>query len=214
MKEIDYSNFVSIGDVIPDIILEVRYYSSFNFTGSRVRGYEENYLLLTKEAAESLKKASDYAISLGYRLKIYDAYRPQMAVDYFKEWFENDDNSMKEYFYNDIDKSLLFEKEYIALRSSHSRGSTVDLTLFDMKSGKDVDMGSPFDYFGEISHPDYKNISKEQFDNRMLLRDIMMKFDFVPIDSEWWHFTLRNEPYPNTYFNFPINKNCLDKLES
>ena len=142
-------NFVSVGEAIPDVILEIRYYSTFNFVGRRVDGYEQPVALLTAEAASALKKASDEAVSRGYRLKIYDAYRPQQAVDHFMRWAEDlSDIRMKPYFYPGIDKSALIPGGYIAARSGHSRGSTVDLTLFDMRTQRDLDMGSPFDPAG------------------------------------------------------------------
>ena len=147
----------------------------------------------------------------GYRLKIYDAYRPQMAVTHFMNWaLDEDDTRMKEYFYPELDKEVLFPQGYIAEHSGHSRGSTVDLTLFDMTTEKEVDMGGTFDYFGELSHPDYTGITEEQYANRMLLRDVMVKHGFKPLEEEWWHFTLEDEPYPDTYFTFPINSDALE----
>ena len=206
----DSSDFVVLTDVVPDVILEIRYYSTYNFVGDRIDGYEQPTALLTKEAAAALKQVSDDLKDKGYRLKIYDAYRPQRAVTNFEKWAEDtNDVRMKEYFYPDLDKSVLFEQNYIDNYSGHSRGSTVDLTLFDMKTEKEVDMGGTFDYFSEESHPDYKNITKEQYANRMLLREAMLKHGFKPIDSEWWHFTLENEPYPDTYFDFPVNENSV-----
>ncbi len=158
----DSSDFVVISDVVPDVILEIRYYSTYNFVGDRIDGYEQPTALLTKEAASALKDVSDDVKSQGYRLKIYDAYRPQKAVNHFKKWAKDvDDTRMKDYFYPELDKSVLFEQGYIANHSGHSRGSTVDLTLFDEKTGKELDMGGTFDYFGELSHPDYKNITKK-----------------------------------------------------
>ena len=148
---------------------------------------------------------NDELKALGYRLKIYDAYRPQCAVDHFVRWAADvTDTTMRRYFYPMVDKSRLFELEYIMKRSGHTRGSTVDLTLFDMDAEKDVDMGGGFDWFGEESHPDYRGITERQYANRMILRDAMLRHGFKPIDSEWWHFTLRNEPFPDTYFNFPV----------
>ena len=196
--------FVSLAEAVPDAILEIRYGSTYNFTGDRVDGYEEPCAILSKEAAASLKAASDEAVSRGYRLKIYDAYRPQRAVAHFMRWAKDmSDTRMKQYFYPDLDKSVLFAQGYIAERSGHSRGSTVDLTLFDMKTGKELDMGGTFDWFGKESHPNWRGVTDAQFANRMLLREIMTAHGFKPIDEEWWHFTLENEPYPNTYFDFP-----------
>ena len=199
--------FVSIGEAIPDVILEIRYYTSFNFIGERIDGYEQPIALLTREAASALKEVSDEMVSRGYRLKIFDAYRPQKAVDHFMRWAKDDsDIRMKPYFYPGIDKSEVIPGGYIAEHSGHSRGSTVDLTLFDMRTQKELDMGGPFDFFGELSHPDYKGITEEQHAHRMLLRDAMISHGFRPINSEWWHFTLASEPYPDTYFTFPVRR--------
>ena len=197
--------FVSVSDMIPDVILEIRYYSIFNFVGERIDGYEQPAALLTAEAASALKRASDDARARGYRLKIFDAYRPQKAVDHFMRWAgDSTDVRMKRYFYPGIDKDTLIPGGYIAERSGHSRGSTVDVTLFDMASGTDADMGGSFDWFGVESHPDYRGVTDEQYARRMLLRDTMISCGFKPISTEWWHFTLCGEPYPDTYFTFPV----------
>ena len=201
----DSSGFVMLSDAVPDAILEIRYYSTYNFVGSRIDGYEEPVAMLTKEAARALREVSDELITKGYRLKIYDAYRPQKAVTHFANWAKDlDDTKMKKYFYPDLDKSVLFKQGYIAYKSGHSRGSTLDLTLFDMNTEKEVDMGGTFDFFGPLSHPDYKNITEEQYNNRMILREVMTKHGFKPLAEEWWHFTLKDEPYPDTYFTFPV----------
>lgn len=207
----DSSGFVSLAEAVPDVILEIRYYSTYNFVGDRIAGYEEPCALMTKEAAAALKNASDDAMKQGYRLKIYDTYRPQTAVDNFIAWAQDkDDTRMKEYFYPELDKSVLFDQGYIMARSGHSRGSTADLTLFDMSTGKEADMGGTFDYFGELSHPDYtEGLTKEQLQNRKTLRDIMVNNGFAPLDTEWWHFTLKDEPYPETYFTFPVNDDAF-----
>ena len=197
--------FVSVGEKIPDAILEIRYYSSFNFIGGRVDGYEQPAALLTKEAAARLQEVSSEMKSKGYRLRIYDAYRPQKAVDHFMRWAKDlSDIRMKPYFYPHTEKSNLIPGGYIAEHSGHSRGSTVDLTLFDMRTQRNIDTGGPFDFFGELSHPDYRGITEEQYANRMLLRGAMVRHGFRPITTEWWHFTLENEPYPDTYFTFPV----------
>ena len=206
----DSSDFVLLTDVVPDAILEIRYYSTYNFVGDRIDGYEEPLAFLTKEAAEALKAVSDDLKEKGYRLKIYDAYRPQEAVTNFVDWaLDPDDTRMKEYFYPELDKDVLFPQEYIMEHSGHTRGSTVDLTLFDMTTEKEVDMGGTFDYFGELSHPDYEDITEEQYENRMILREAMMAHGFKPLETEWWHFTLEDEPYTDTYFTFPINSESL-----
>ena len=222
----DASQFVNLTDVVPDAILEVRYFSTYNFVGTRVDGYLEPVVLMTRQAAECLRAVSDDLKQQGYRLKIYDAYRPQCAVDHFVRWAaDSPDTLMKEYFYPDLDKSVLFDQEYIMEKSGHTRGSTVDLTLFDMATEKEVDMGGTFDWFGPESHPDFcgnpetgeytgdnsaspanRSITKEQFHNRMILREAMLRHGFKALDSEWWHFTLKNEPFPDTYFTFPVKK--------
>ena len=203
----DASQFVMLADAVPDAILEIRYFGTYNFVGTRIDGYLEPTALLTREAADSLQAVSKDVMALGYRLKIYDAYRPQKAVDHFVRWAANiPDTLMKPYFYPDLDKSVLFVKGYIAKKSGHTRGSTVDLTLFDMNTEKEVDMGGTFDWFGPESHPDFRGITPAQFANRMILRRAMMRHGFKPISSEWWHFTLKNEPFPNTYFTFPVKQ--------
>ena len=197
--------FVSIGEAIPDVMLDIRYYSTFNFIGDRIDGYEQPIALLTREAASRLKEVSSDKLLRGFRLKLYDAYRPQMAVDHFMRWIRDPaDIRMKPYFYPDLDKSALIPGGYIAEHSGHSRGSTVDLTLFDMQAQKDLDMGGPFDFLGELSHSLYPDITESQHANRMLLRSAMMAHGFLPIREEWWHFTLAGEPYPDTYFTFPV----------
>ena len=208
----DPSAFVVLADYVPAIIQEIRYYSTYNFIGDRIDGYEEPCAILTMEAARALKSVSSEMNVMGYRLKVFDAYRPAAAVKHFVLWgLEDTDIRMKPFFYPDLDKEELFMRGYIASRSSHSRGSTVDLTLFDMRTGKELDMGSPFDYFSEVSHPDYTGITKEQYENRMLLRTAMLRNGFEPYDCEWWHFTLRDEPFPDTYFEFPVSSGYLKK---
>ena len=213
----DASQFVNLAEAIPDVILEIRYYSTYNFVGKRIDGYLEPVALLTRRAADSLRAVSDDLLRQGYRLKIYDAYRPQCAVDHFVRWAADvSDTLMKTYFYPEVPRNQLFALGYIARKSGHSRGSTVDLTLFDMKTEKEVDMGGTFDWFGRESHPNFGGdpktgkyrangrITAEQFRNRMILRQAMMRHGFKPIETEWWHFTLINEPFPNTYFTFPV----------
>jgi D-alanyl-D-alanine dipeptidase len=222
----DTSAFVTLTDVVPDAILEIRYFGTYNFVGARVDGYLEPTALLTRAAADSLRAVSDDVKALGYRLKIYDAYRPQRAVDHFMRWAADiPDTLMKAYFYSDLDKSVLFDQEYICAKSGHTRGSTVDLTLFDMATEKELDMGGTFDWFGPESHPDFcgnpetgeytgdnhkspagRSITAEQFANRMILRKAMQRHGFLPFKTEWWHFLLDNEPFPDTYFNFPVQQ--------
>ena len=206
----DSSGFVLLADFIPHIVQEIRYYSTFNFIGERVDGYEEPCALLTKEAARALRTVSNEMIVKGYRLKVFDAYRPACAVRQFVLWgIEDQDIRMKPWFYPALEKTALFAEGYIASHSGHSRGSTVDLTLLDMKTGKELDMGSPFDLFSEVSHQDYRGVTEEQYENRMLLRNCMIRNGFIPIHCEWWHFTLKDEPYPETYFEFPVSSAYL-----
>ena len=201
----DTHGFVSVGEVIPDVLLDIRYYSSFNFIGERIDGYEEPAALLTREAAQALKEASNEAMEQGFRLKVFDTYRPQKAVDHFVRWAKDpEDIRMKAFFYPDLEKKIIIPQGYIAEHSGHSRGSTVDLTLFDMATQQDVDMGGTFDFFGELSHPDYSGVSEVQHANRMLLQSLMVKHGFRPLETEWWHFILDNEPWPDTYFTFSV----------
>ena len=208
----DASDFSLLTEAVPDVILEIRYHSTYNFIGDRIDGYDQPLALLTKEAAAALKAASDELNAQGFRFKIFDAYRPQMAVTHFMRWARDfEDTRMKAFFYPDLEKDALIPQGYIAEHSGHSRGSTVDLTLFDMNTGKEVDMGGPFDYFGELSHADYRGITGEQYANRTRLRETMMKHGFRPYEGEWWHFTLENEPFPDTYFTFPIRWDTVGK---
>ena len=199
------NGFVSVSDLFCGLLLDIRYYSSYNFVGSRVDGYEQPVAILTREAASALREAAEDAMKRGLIFKIFDAYRPQRAVDHFVRWAEDvSDIRMKPCFYPDIDKCDLFDKGFIARRSGHSRGSTVDLTLFDVRRGADLDMGGPFDFFGTLSHPNYDGITKQQHANRMLLQELMTDHGFRPLSTEWWHFTLKDEPYPESYFDFPV----------
>lgn len=208
----DPSGFVLLSDYVPGIVQEIRYFSTYNFIGDRIDGYEEPVALLTKEAARALKAAANEVNSQGFRLKVFDAYRPACAVRHFVLWgIEDLDLRMKPYFYPDLEKQELFNRGYIAKQSSHSRGSAVDLTLLDMKTGKEVDMGSPFDLFSEKSHPDSKGVSDEQYENRMFLQKAMVRNGFLPLDCEWWHFVLADEPYPDVYFEFPVSSEYLKK---
>ena len=209
---IDSSGFVLLNDFVPHIVQEIRYYSTYNFIGERIDGYEEPIALLTREAARALKSVSNEMIVQGYRLKVFDAYRPAAAVKQFILWgIEDTDIRMKPYFYPDLEKTELFARGYIARRSSHSRGSAVDLTLLDMRTGKELDMGSPFDLFSPLSHPDSREVTEAQFENRMFLQNAMTRNGFKPIYCEWWHFSLRDEPYPDTYFEFPVSTRVLKR---
>ena len=208
----DPSGFVLLSDLVPQAIQEIRYFSTYNFIGERIDGYEEPCALITAEAARALKSVSNELGVIGYRLKAFDAYRPTAAVKQFVFWaLEDNDVRMKPYFYPDINKEDTISLGYIASRSSHSRGSTIDLTLLDMQTGKELDMGTPFDFFGELSHPDNRDVTNEQYENRMLLQRAMVRNGFVPYECEWWHFTLENEPYPDTYFSFPVSSAYLKR---
>ena len=197
--------FVYVDELIPDVILEVRYYSDDNFVGSRVDGYLAPKVILAVEAAEALAKVADEMRVQGLVLKLFDGYRPQEAVNHFIRWAEDvEDQKMKDKYYPEVDKKDVFKLGYIAKRSGHSRGSTIDLTLVDIVTGEELDMGSSFDFFGEISHHGTDKISEEQFKNREILRAVMEKHGFEPYSEEWWHYTLLNEPYPYTYYDFPV----------
>jgi len=202
------NGFIYAEDVIPDLEVELRYFTSNNFVGQPIEGYHSNKLILTLESAQALKLVHEALQEQNLCLKVYDGYRPQSAVNHFIKWARDlDDTINKHTFYPDVKKRNLFKDEYIASKSGHSRGSTLDLTIIDGNTGIPLDMGSAYDFFGIQSHPLYQNISKKQKQNRMLLREIMLNNGFMPYENEWWHFTLKKEPFPNTYFKFPISKN-------
>ena len=197
--------FVYLNDVAPEIRVELRYNSNNNFMGRRINGYESNSCIISQQAAEALDKAQDELTPQGLYLKIFDAYRPQMAVDHFVKWAEDlTDTLNKAAYYPNIPKSELFQRGYIASRSGHTRGSTVDLTIVYSGYEAELDMGTPWDFFSEKSWPDHEGISPAQREHREILRNAMVRNGFRPYDKEWWHFTLENEPYPDTYFNFPV----------
>ena len=199
----DKSGFVPVSSMIDDAAYDIRYYSSNNFTGNRINGYKAPIAYMTKESLMALSVAAADLRKQGYRLLIWDTYRPQKAVYNFVEWINNPNDSGDKSFYPTLNKSDLLEGQYIMKKSGHTRGSTVDLTLIK-KDGGFVDMGGTFDLFSEISHPDYKKLSRTQKRNRKILHDAMIKAGFKGIDSEWWHFTLKDEPYPDTYFDFDV----------
>ncbi|MCQ2751793.1 MAG: M15 family metallopeptidase [Coriobacteriales bacterium] len=204
------SKFVNVSDVVPEALIELRYYTAYNFVGQKINGYLSPIAILTNEAASALASANKEFLSRGYTIKIFDAYRPVKAVKQFCEWQHSANNKMKNTFYPLLNKKEIFDREYIAKKSTHSRGSAIDLTLVNIKTGKELDMGSCFDYFGPISHPGAKEgLSQEQLINRYTLANVMMSCGFKPMDNEWWHFTLKNEPYPNTYFDFDVSENSL-----
>ncbi|GAB4156954.1 MAG: M15 family metallopeptidase [Winogradskyella sp.] len=197
--------FVYVKSVIPDLDVELKYYTNHNFVGDTIDGYRSNHLILTRAAAEQLKLVQEELQEQSMCLKVYDGYRPQRAVNHFGRWARVlNDTVNKTEFYPDVKKQNLFKEEYIASRSGHSRGSTVDLTIIDGNTGEPLDMGSPFDFFGKESWVDYPNITGQQKKNRQLLQQVMLKYNFRNYPKEWWHFTLRWEPFPKTYFDFDV----------
>jgi D-alanyl-D-alanine dipeptidase len=220
--------FVEIRDVIPDVILDLRYYTNHNFLGVAVDGYVTERCYITRAAAESLAKVQTELRNFSLSLKVYDAYRPQRAVDHFVLWAKKlSDTLTKKEFYPTIDKSRLFIDGYIAEKSGHSRGSTIDLTIvpipipfqpeFDVENqcecfestekrfnDNSIDMGTGFDCFNELSRTENPNLNPQQRVNRLLLKSLMDKYGFKNLAEEWWHHTLRNEPFPKTYFDFEI----------
>ncbi|MBP5296422.1 MAG: M15 family metallopeptidase [Bacteriovoracaceae bacterium] len=199
----DKSNFAPVYTVIYDAVYDLRYYSAYNFTGHRINGYKKPIAYLTKPALAALAKAAADLREQGYRLLIWDTYRPQKAVDDFVAWINDPVNPGNKSFYPTLQKSDLLAGQYIMAKSGHSRGSTIDLTIIKTNGGF-VDMGGTFDLFSPISHPDYPKITKQQKKNRQILREAMLKAGFNPLDSEWWHFTLKDEPYPDIYFDFDV----------
>lgn len=197
--------FVDVAHGVPGVVIEARYAGSENFLGRPVTGYLASKALISKEAAAALAKAQAELKAEGLSLKVFDAYRPQRAVDDFMAWIRNtSDTKAKTRYYPDIAKNQLVPEGYIAEKSGHSRGSTVDLTIIRLADGQELDMGSPWDFFGPISHALTDKVSIEAQQNRLKLRELMLKHGFKPYEAEWWHFTLTDEPYPNTYFDFVI----------
>lgn len=197
--------FVYLDTVAPGVALDMRYCSKNNFMGLVVDGYEAPKCIMTRETAEAVRNVQDELNRFSMSLKIFDAYRPQRSVDHFVRWSKDlPDARMKNAYYPDVAKENLFKEGYIWTKSGHSRGSTVDLTIVVLPEGKELDMGSGFDFFGDISHTKYRKITLQQKANRLLLKSIMEKYGFVNYDREWWHYTLKNEPFPDTYFNFPV----------
>lgn len=199
----DKSGFDKIYHVIDDAVFDIRYYSPYNFTGAKITGYRAPVAYMTKEALQALAVAAADLRAQGYRILVWDAYRPQKAVDHFVRWINDPLDEGNKSFYPKLRKSDLIAGVYIMPKSGHTRGSTIDLTIIK-QDGSSVDMGGTFDLFSEISHPDYKKLTKEQKRNRKILQDAMSKAGFKGLDSEWWHFTLKEEPYPDTYFNFDV----------
>ena len=197
--------FSYLSEVDGSIQQELRYFSSNNFIGKKIDGYKKNNVIISNAAANALKKVQAELKQMGLSLKVYDAYRPQQSVDHFVRWAKKlNDTLMKQSYYPTIRKSDLFKLGFIASKSGHTRGSSVDLSIVEIKTNKEIDMGSSYDFFGATSHSFHKKLSSRQEKNRMLLRNIMIKNGFKPYDKEWWHYTLVDEPFPDTYFNFDI----------
>ena len=197
--------FVELQAFIPGIQVELRYFSENNFVGSVVDGYHAERVFMTREAAGALAKVQAEVAAFGLGLKVFDAYRPQQAVDHFVRWAQDlDDTKMKAVFYPAVAKDILFSEGYISARSGHTRGSTIDLTLVDGDTGEELDMGSPWDFFDPVSWPSNLNLTAQARANRSLLAAAMTKHGFRAIRTEWWHFMLADEPFPDTYFDFPI----------
>jgi zinc D-Ala-D-Ala dipeptidase len=197
--------FVYLDEVISDVIYEIRYAGSHNFIGKPVKGYERATAILSRPAAAALAKVQKELIQKDYMLKVFDAYRPQQAVNQFVGWArDRSDTLMKQEFYPEVPKEKLFELGYISSRSGHSRGSTIDLTLIKVNTCQNADMGGEYDFFGEISHHYSTKVTAEQKKNRELLRLTMRKYGFRSYSEEWWHYTYDAEPFPDTYFDFPV----------
>lgn len=197
--------FSDVKKLIPDLEIDLRYLKQNNFVGKKIDGYQSEKAILSTAAARALMAVQEELTPYGLGLKFFDGYRPQRAVNHFVRWAKDvQDTLMKAQFYPKINKSDLFKKQYIATRSGHSRGGSIDLTLIDFNTCTALDMGSPYDFFGEISHLSYNNLTAEQLSNRKLLNSLMVKHGFRAYAQEWWHFTFNNEPFPNTYFDFVI----------
>ncbi|MBK5244676.1 MAG: M15 family metallopeptidase [Eubacteriaceae bacterium] len=198
-------DFVDISLEIPGIVTDVKYFTGENFVGEKIDGYNAPIILLTRKAATALGRVQKQLMENGYGLKIYDGYRPKRAVEHFIRWINADeDGKTNDLYYPGMTRQEVFQGGFIAKDSSHTRGSTVDLTVIDLETAKEVDMGGVFDFFSEISYSDYDHLSIEQSKNRVQLRYLMRSEGYEPMQQEWWHFTLADEPYPQTYFDFPI----------
>ena len=197
-------DFLYLKYFIPHIVIDLKYYTNDNFIGSKINGYKRNKCIITKEAANALRHVQNDLKHFGYGIKIFDAYRPQKAVDHFVRWAQNNNRKMKAIYYPDINKKKLFKEGYIASKSGHSRGSTVDLTIIDLNTGQELDMGTIYDYFGHESWVDYTDLNYNQKTNRSLLQSVMKKYGFKSLKEEWWHFTLHNEPFSDKYFDFNV----------
>lgn len=200
-----HPGFVDVSIVVPNLVVDLRYLGTNNFVGAKVDGYERQVLYLTRQAADALAKVQADLAPKGLGLKVFDGYRPARAVAHFIRWAKAiDDVRMKPQFYPDEDKRHLFSRGYLASRSGHSRGSTVDLTLVRLPDKTELDMGTPFDFFSKRSWPSDRMVSVDAQRNRRVLNDAMRRRGFHAHSKEWWHFTLAREPFPDTYFDFPV----------
>jgi D-alanyl-D-alanine dipeptidase len=203
-----HEGFVDLAEHIPGIVIEARYAGHENFMARPVNGYNAPKAFMSREAADRLKLIQKRLADCGLTLKVFDAYRPQRAVDNFMEWTEDESDTVaKARYYPEVAKDQLVPEGYIARKSGHTRGSTIDLTIAAYtEEGQllELDMGSPWDYFGPISHALSLKVNMQQRANRTLLRSLMVDHGFKPYEAEWWHFTLKDEPYPDTYFDFPV----------
>lgn len=202
------AGFVYLKEVDSSIIQDVKYFTDDNFIGRPIKGYEAAECILTQEAARALSKLQQQLLPQHLSLKVYDCYRPQTAVNDFITWSKDtSDQKMKKDYYPHVNKADFFTLNYVAEKSGHTRGSTVDLTMIDLKTNNEFDMGTHFDYMDELSHPFNRSVTSRQYQNRQLLNQVMTEYGFGSLthhDTEWWHFTLKNEPFPDTYFNFPV----------
>ena len=204
-RDARHPGFVDAAEVVAGLQVDARYFGSRNFVGRRIDGYDAGKCLLTREAAMALVAVQRDLALLGLGLKAFDCYRPARAVAHFVRWARDlNDQAHKAEFYPQVDKRALFRDGYIAARSGHSRGSTVDLTLVQLSDGRELDMGTPFDFFGVQSWPSDRSVSMSAQANRKMLAVAMQRRGFRAYDKEWWHFTLRNEPYPGSYFDFSV----------
>jgi len=199
------NDFVYLKDIAPTIQQDIKYFTHDNFIGRPLPGYEDSVCILTKPAAEALLNMQKKLNTNGLGLKVFDGYRPQTTVNEFIRWSQDvKDQKMKKYFYPNVNKADFFKLGYIAAKSGHTRGSTVDLTILDLNTNEELDMGTPFDFMDELSHPSNRSVTTAHYQNRKLLMKLMAEYGFDSIDTEWWHFTLKNEPFPDTYFDFPV----------
>ncbi len=200
-------DFVFLDELVPGIRWDAKYATWDNFTGKPVDGYTTNRIAGTKTLCAALENAHDKASSLGFGLLVWDGYRPQRAVDRFLRWSkEPEDGRTKPRHYPHIDRTELFEKGYVARKSGHSRGSTVDLTLYHLGTRELAAMGGGHDLMDSISHHGAKGVTREEARNRRHLRSVMESCGFGSYEHEWWHYSLKDEPYPATYFDFPLDR--------